>query len=101
MQNLSIYFYIFAQCLYYVNKYKGKCDFDTGDGIGGTEEYIGNTATDNQCADLVTAKKPTANGATWGNQKCYAEFGATGKNFARSWRTCLFEGSSNLGKYVY
>ena len=63
-----------------------------GDGSGGTEEYIGKTNSALECADLVRSTKPIANGATWGEQNCYAEFGASYNNGDNKWRTCLFEG---------
>ena len=63
-----------------------------GYGAGGTEVYIGETDTDDECAYLVRNKEPSANGATWGDGDCYAEFGATGKNGNGKWRTCLFQG---------
>ena len=67
--------------------------FVVGDGIGGTEKQIGKTDTENECADLVLSKESSANGATWGTGKCFAEFGATEINGAPSWRTCLFKGN--------
>ena len=70
------------------------CTFVVGDGTGGTEKYIEKTTTENECADLVRRKETKANGATWGseNEKCYAEFGATGNSGTGSYRTCLFRG---------
>ena len=68
------------------------CNFVVGDGTGGTEDYIGNTTTEDECAQLVQREKPSANGATWGSEYCYAEFGATSNNGNSAWRTCLFEG---------
>ena len=63
-----------------------------GDGIGGTEKKIGATTTANECASVVKENEPSANGATWGDGGCYAEFGATGTNFNDEWQTCRFEG---------
>ena len=63
-----------------------------GDGIGGTEKKIGATTTTNECASMVKENEPSANGATWGDGGCYAEFGATGTNFNDEWQTCRFEG---------
>ncbi len=62
------------------------CTFVVGDGTGGTEYYIGNTTTEDECAILVRSRQPSANGATWrvgatngATKSCYAEFGATGR----------------------
>ena len=69
-----------------------------GDGIGGTEKYLGHTSTDIECAYFVRYKEPNANGASW-NQKihsCYAEFGATGHDGRSVYRTCLFTGQLTL-----
>lgn len=72
----------------------GMCTFVMGDGTGGTDDYIGETTTEDECAQLVQSKTPSANGATWGvqNENCYAEFGATSNDGDTNWRTCLFKG---------
>ena len=73
------------------------CTFVIGDGTGGTEEKIGDTDTEDECADLVRSTKPSANGATWGadwsnRRECYAEYNATGIDDDFIWKTCLFNG---------
>lgn len=54
------------------------CIYGPGDGHGGTEERIGNAISEDACAELVQAQRPTANGATFGtgarSGECYAEF---------------------------
>ena len=67
-----------------------------GDGTGGTEKPVGTTTTKYECADFVRKQEPSANGATWGNGRCYAEFGATGNNGNRNWQTCLFPKGQSL-----
>ena len=70
----------------------GICKFVVGDGIGGTNRRIGTTTTEDRCARLVRIKEPSANGATWADKECWAEFGATGSDGNSAWRTCLFNG---------
>ena len=72
-----------------------RCTFARGDGTGGTEERLGVTDTDTECEDRVLRDEPSANGATWGtdgSKKCFAEFGATGRNDDGNLRTCIFKG---------
>ena len=69
-----------------------------GDGTGGTEKQIGTTTTAYDCSALVRRIEPSANGATWGDDQsrrgeCFAEYGATGTNTNRIWKTCLFKGN--------
>ena len=58
---------------------------------GGIEEVIGNTNSEEKCADLVVEGRPSATGATWheGSKRCWAEFG---DHIVPStiYRTCLF-----------
>merc|ERR1712093_949108 len=75
----------------------GVCEFSMGDGIGGTEERVGDAANTMDCVAMVIALRPDANGATYSNaggQGCYAEFGMTGSNGSESWQTCAFVGGS-------
>jgi hypothetical protein len=72
------------------------CNFGLGDGVGGTEEQVGDATTSAECAALVQSTRPEANGATYptneGTATCYAEFGMTGTNDPHSgWQTCMFE----------
>lgn len=73
------------------------CEFEAGDGIGGSESYIGDAASSQACMQMVSAQQPTANGVTYCNAvdcgtRCYAEFGMTGNNGNDSWQTCLLTG---------
>ena len=65
-----------------------------GDGIGGYDKLIGETATNDECANLVGIKEPNANGATrrQDNGSCYAEFGEIYSDGVFTWKTCLFRG---------
>ena len=78
------------------------CTFSDGDGIGGFQKYIGNTATAQECAYAVKVNYAFANGATWGNVvemstfdnrhgMCYAEIGVTANNSDSFWKTCQFK----------
>ena len=69
-----------------------RCVFQQGDGTGGSEEYLGHASTEAQCHAMVTAQRPSANGATVspGGGSCYAEFGMNGDNNSGWWRTCQF-----------
>jgi len=65
----------------------------TGDGVGGTENYIGTAASPQECVQMVDEQCPTANGATLASQgsgRCYCEFGMTGTNENGVWQTCQF-----------
>ena len=63
-----------------------------GDSVGGYQLTLGNTATKDECADVVIDTHPTANGVTWGDGRCYAEFGATCNNGNSRYETCIFNG---------
>ena len=68
------------------------CTFGVGDGIGGTESFVGDATTPGECVAMVQTNEPTANGATYsatGGTGCYAEFGMTGVNGSASWQTCI------------
>eukprot|EP01043_Picozoa_sp_COSAG02_P040220 COSAG02_NODE_3236_length_7125_cov_3.709081_1_plen_704_part_10 len=70
------------------------CSYSPGDGVGGTESYVGNAGNPQACAALVKSSEPDANGATYSNTggtQCYAEFGMTDQNSSGSWQTCFFE----------
>jgi hypothetical protein len=81
----------------------GICEFEIGDGIGGTEQYVGTTRSAMDCVDLVTTRFPlTANGATFrndlsaGSNDCYAEFGMVSSNGNNVYQTCKFTGTEAL-----
>lgn len=79
----------------------GFCDYVTGDGQGGTEAYVADTATAMECVNAVLEFHPDANGATYASDgnACYAEFGMTGPNDSEAWHTCLFPGEMSLCTY--
>lgn len=62
--------------------------FVTGDGIGGTEKYLGQASHREECKRMVRASEPAANGATFSNiigrGSCYAEFGMNGYSSSSS-----------------
>ena len=75
------------------------CTFIGGEILGGKEERIGATSTEQDCASLVISLRPTATGASWtnGGQRssglCYAEFGDRIKTIVQSvlsLRSCFF-----------
>ena len=58
------------------------CQFQPGDGTGGTDTLAGPAANREECVDLVRRSHPAANGATFGtggmasrSESCFAEFG--------------------------
>ena len=72
------------------DKKEEKGDYDTRVGR--------NVATEQECIDLVLAKKPKANGMTWvkgGSKDCYAEINAHPGKWSRCGRgcnSCIFKG---------
>jgi len=74
----------------------GTCNFVQGDGVGGSEIYVGQATSPAECETQVRTAQPTANGATIssgvlnGNGSCYAEIGSTGTNDSGGWLTCIF-----------
>jgi hypothetical protein len=77
----------------------GFCDWMPGDGVGGTESFVGTAADVQECTALVQAEAPDANGATYSNTggtQCYAEFGMNGPNDSTAWQTCMFPAILNL-----
>ena len=76
----------------------GFCDYVVGDGVGGTEQPMPNTATATECVNTVLEFHPDANGATYDadSTACFAEFGMTGPNDSTAWHTCLFPGDLSL-----
>ena len=71
------------------------CQFETGDGIGGTESLVGDAPTSEACMQMVHQQQPSANGVTYSNSgglACYAEFGMTGNNGGAAWQTCMMVG---------
>ena len=71
------------------------CTFSDGDVQGGTQEELGRTDNENNCASLVMEEREVATGATWnpGQGKCWAEFGARIVG-SSAYRTCLFKSSN-------
>jgi len=73
----------------------------SGDGVGGTESYVGDASDVQECAALVQSTQPRANGATYpaagGSTRCYAEFGMAGADNSTAWQTCRFPGAPGLG----
>ena len=80
----------------------GQCIFATGDGIGGTEDYLGIANTPELCVGMVTVQKPNATGVTYGvdgqgrDKECYAKFGMTGRNNNYQWQSCVTKGNMSL-----
>ena len=81
--------------------------FGVGDGVGGSEEYLGDFPTSAACVSAIQAQRPLANGATYPaagsmvsgqpNHECYAEFGMTSKIDSAGWSTCVL---SNAGTQI-
>ena len=74
----------------------GECIFATGDGIGGSEEYLGIVDTPELCVGMVTVEKPNATGVTYGahgqgrDKECYAEFDMVAdKKVDSKWKSCV------------
>ena len=78
-----------------------QCVFGVGDGIGGSEIFLGVADTSGQCIEMVRTQQPSANGVTYGTasgsfaKKCYAELGATDTNTDTDWQTCLLGGKNS------
>jgi hypothetical protein len=76
----------------------GVCEFEIGDGVGGTEENLGTASSTLECVSMVRVQRPAANGATFDNtgtnNGCYAEFDMTSSNGHTNWQTCAFVGGS-------
>ena len=76
------------------------CQFQPGDGWGGTEERMpGWFANAEACAAAVASQRPAANGATYsapgtGRHECYAEFGVDEILPDNDWVVCSFQGWS-------
>ena len=71
------------------------CEMRVGDGVGGSEDYVGDAGSANECAMMVLREEPDANGATYPapgeGTRCYAEFDMTHISTAASgWQTCRF-----------
>ena len=69
-------------------------EFESGDGIGGTEELLGSVGSYEECITLVRTERPEANGATivpGGVGSCYAEFGMTGRSGGSSYVSAIFD----------
>ena len=65
--------------------------WESGDGIGGTEVYIGQVTNNDKCIEKCRKRSKngkTANGATVDaltEKKCYCEYGQTGRNSNWKW----------------
>lgn len=78
-----------------------RAGFVVGDGVGGTERFLGDVDTIQECLDMITAAgDSTRNGITVSPSltndpptrgRCYVELGMTGHNGSGSWKTCAFE----------
>ena len=70
------------------------CNFVKGDGVGGTEQNIGNKPSPQACIDACVNKKktnPEINGVTitpTGKGSCYCEKKMKNSNNSPSWKTC-------------
>eukprot|EP01043_Picozoa_sp_COSAG02_P067399 COSAG02_NODE_10818_length_1852_cov_1.485454_1_plen_419_part_10 len=81
----------------------GGCSFVVGQGVGGAEASVGKASTAAECARLVQARQPHANGATFlnvGGYDCFAEFGMLGTDGSTEWQTCLFEETYELASQL-
>ena len=82
--------------------FSGDCEFGTGHGIGGSEEYLGIVDTPELCVRMVAVQEPDATGVTYGvrgqgrDKECYAEFNMTGRNDNYQWQSCVTKGSMLL-----
>ena len=64
----------------------------------GSEEFLGEKSTAQECAIFVQNYHPSANGATWqamdtrfgGKGNCYAKFGITSVDSNPTYQTCFF-----------
>merc|ERR1711907_545294 len=69
------------------------CTYKTGDGVGGSEQRIGDFDSADLCARAVHEQYPDANGATYSNTggtACYAEYGMNNFNSNSHWKSCFF-----------
>jgi hypothetical protein len=80
------------------------CTYTNGDGVGGTEEVIGDASSRQECVNLVLSLRPEANGATYsqthGTTVCIAEFGMSGPNDSGAWQTCMFPANVGVCEFV-
>merc|ERR1712159_163403 len=80
------------------------CEFVVGDGVGGSESYVGDANGAQECVQLVLDTSTEANGATFSatgaSNACYAEFGMTGANDSTSWQTCMFTLDNGLSPTI-
>eukprot|EP01043_Picozoa_sp_COSAG02_P012962 COSAG02_NODE_511_length_20858_cov_21.570837_4_plen_4757_part_00 len=75
------------------------CNFVAGQGVGGAEAHVGKARNADDCARLVRARHPRANGATFlriGGFDCFAEFDMIGTDRDSEWETCLFDHADAL-----
>ena len=88
-----------GRCLYFsggtvssTGQQHSECDWESGDGKGGTEKNLGQVSSEDECLALVLAQEPAANGATFrvSDGLCWAEFEATfnDKSQHLQYRTC-------------
>jgi len=74
------------------------CNYQSGDGIGGSETYIQKTETREECTQLCFKKRatdPSINGATYGYgnraKECYCEKNMNERNTNTLWKSCMFD----------
>ena len=76
-----------------------RCEYSTGDGQGGSKLSLGSALSAANCAALVHAQEPTANGASFsasGDTECVARFGMTSILAATSgWESCYILDSTD------
>lgn len=79
--------------LYYRRIGQLRRDCRSGDGTGGTEEYVGDASDAEACIEMVAQQRPDANGATYEDHRvpaqCYAEFGMSGWTETNAWSSCM------------
>ena len=64
-----------------------------GSGLSSSKTRIDSYESEEVCAAKVKSLKPSATGATYGNDRsCFAEFGHFGTNGSKNWKTCSFQG---------
>ena len=77
-----------------------ECDFINGQAYGGTEKFVGEKATSQECFMFVKEYYPAARGAVWqavdtnggGEGNCMVLISNTGVDDNPTYQTCLFEG---------
>ena len=81
-----------------------ECNFINGQAYGGTEKFVGEKATSQECFLFVKEYYPTARGAVWqavdtnrgGEGNCMVLISNTGVDDNPTYQTCLFEGEIKI-----